>query len=270
VTLKVLWDTLFGRRFLDKPHSDREKILTFANGLTAFRACAAGALLVVAIASNSHSLLLVGLGVSMLFDFVDGHVARLGSGVTVLGAQLDGHADRLAALLVVVGVVVLEGDTMTVVGAVVVWVQFGVLDAFLAGQFLRFQLWSPDHFHRIDENVWLQNWSAGAKFASNVTILLLAIGGSAIVGALALSTALIAMRLASYRGIRDEAKRLTLDEGRRDPLPRPAPLPQSATTPTSAPSRGLWLGSRSRVAREWGRGQRRRPDHEREGEQAKG
>lgn len=243
MTLRALWNTLFGRRWLRAKPGYREKVLTIASVLTVFRACASGALLIVAIASDSRTLLLVGLAVSLLLDFADGTVARFRGAVTTFGAQLDGHADRLAALLVVIGVVILDGDALTVAAAVVVWVQFGIVDGFLANQYLRFGLWSPDHFHQVDERVWRENWSAGAKLASNMTMVLLAAGGPATSAALVLAVALVVMRLVSYQGVRYEARQLAetpyAERSASPPTVNPRRVGQAAEMPEDAPGTGL-------------------------------
>ena len=199
---------LFGRR---RRHADdklREQVCTFANGLTVLRACVTSVIFVLAIVLGSHPLLLSALAISMLMDFLDGFAARSSERETLLGAQLDGLADRLAAVFVVVGVISMHPGAQTIVAAALVWFQFGVVDQFLTSQFLRFGLWSPDHFYEIDERVWWRNWSPLAKLASNTPIALLALGSWLIWPALALALLLIVFRLRAYPAIRDHAEQL--------------------------------------------------------------
>jgi phosphatidylglycerophosphate synthase len=216
---------LFGRRYRAADDCRREDVYTLANGVTVIRAAVAAILLVAAIVSQSHSLLLAGLATSMSLDFADGQIARFGTHptTTLLGAQLDGLADRLAAVLVAIGVVSMNHDVLAVVAAAAVWLQFGIVDQFLSAQFLRFGLWSPDHFHAVDVHTWRMNWSAPAKVASNLPLLLLAIGSSATWAALGLALALAIVRLLSVAKVRMLGRELEeLDLCRSPGDPRPA------------------------------------------------
>ena len=142
----------------------------------------------------------------MALDFLDGFIARSKNSETVFGAQLDGLADRMAAVLLIAGVCSMRGDPVTWVAAGAVWLQFGVLDQLLTSQFLRFGLWSPDHFYAVDEHVWRLNWSALGKFASNLPIALLALGGAATWFACALALVLVVLRLPSYTALSELAR----------------------------------------------------------------
>jgi hypothetical protein len=213
MNLAGLWKTLFGRRVRKAPTKDRERVWTGATALTVARATVAGVIFVYAIIAGSPTLLLVALSVSMLLDFFDGFLARSMQSETIFGAQLDGLADRLAAAFVITGAISMRGDAATVVVALAVWAQFGLVDQFLTGQFLRFGLWSPDHFYAIDERVWRDNWSPPAKLASNLPILFLALGSWPIWGAFALSLALITLRLRSYPTIRAKATAMIEEKG---------------------------------------------------------
>jgi len=207
MTLQDLSELLFAKRERKAEDHRREQILTLATALTTLRACATTAIFVIAIISHSHADLLIALAISMFFDFLDGIAARLRDRETILGAQLDGLADRLAAFFVVAGVITMQGQTQTVIVAAAVWFQFGVVDQFLSAQFLRFGLWSPDHTYVVDRATWRLNWSPQAKFASNLPIALLAVGGWGIWVALGLSATLVVVRLHGYGAIRLQAAR---------------------------------------------------------------
>jgi phosphatidylglycerophosphate synthase len=226
MTAPSLWQILFGRRSRTAEDDMREKVWTWATALTCSRAAVSSAVLVLAIIEQSPDLLLAGLGISMLCDFFDGFIARARNSETVPGAQLDGLADRLATALVAAGVVSMDAGPQTVLAAGAVWLQFGVVDQFFASQFLRFRLWSSDHFYQVDEllgldsalgeRVWRLNWSPLAKLASNLPILFLAFG--LWWAALLLSLALVALRIPDYRPIRELAAT----------LPNPAKSPEPA------------------------------------------
>jgi len=199
-----LWKVLFGRRSRKASPDLREKVITWPNGLTFARAAFSTTVLVAAVIEQSHALLLAGLGISMAFDFADGQLARWRKAETIVGAQLDGVADRLATALAAAGIVSMNPEPLVVIAATTVWVQFGVLDQFLSSQFLRFGLWSSDHFHELEkplgERVWRLNWSALAKLASNLPIVFLAV--ELWWAAIGLSVLLIAVRVPCYRSIR--------------------------------------------------------------------
>lgn len=246
MTPALLWKLLFGRRRRQAEDRRREQILTWPNGVTLLRAAVSTVILVAAIIEQSHGLLFAGLACSMTFDFCDGLLARLAKVETILGAQLDGVADRIATALVAAGVVSMNPDPANVIAATAVWLQFGVMDQLLTSQFLRFGLWSPDHFYELDEpgskplaeGIWQRNWSVPAKLASNLPILLLAIG--AWWAALGLAVALIIMRIPGYRAIRSLAEKLPEAHGK---------IPSEAPAFSPAP-KALYLRHRSRPARE--------------------
>lgn len=190
---------LVQRRVHRSPPRAKEALDSWANALTLTRAAVVTAVLVLAILEDSRGLLLMGLIASWIGDICDGGLARRAGRETVIGAQLDGFADRLTAVFVIAGALVLaDGWTIALVAAAVAWVQFGVLDHLLSVQFLRFDLWSADEFHRVDDRVWLVNWSPIAKMASGVPLLLLALGGAFAWPASVLALMLVVLRLWSF------------------------------------------------------------------------
>jgi phosphatidylglycerophosphate synthase len=219
--MTTLWAYLFGRRCLraEAQPGEREEVLTPANVLTLCRAAGSIAILLFAITQGSNQLLLCGLAFSMVLDFLDGQVARGLREETVLGAQLDGAADRITAALVAGGIVSINGGAQLTIASAMVWIQFGVIDLFFSTQFLRFDLWSPDHFHELSrtwgERIWRRNWSALAKLASNLPILLLAL--QLWWAAASISLLLVIFRVPDYVGVRtlakerDEAKQKKLE-----------------------------------------------------------
>ncbi len=144
-------------------------------------------------------MFVIGLALSWGADVADGHLARKMERESVLGAQLDALADRVTVLTVAVGSVVLaDGSLVAMIAATLVWVQFGVVDQLLFGQFLRFGLWTPDEFHLRHVTVWWLNWSTPAKLVSGMPAGLIALGGPAAFAAMAIAVALIVVRLGCY------------------------------------------------------------------------
>jgi phosphatidylglycerophosphate synthase len=174
-------------------------------------ACAT--LFVLAIARHSEAFMLAGLAANMTLDSLDGEIARRCDKETILGAQLDGAIDRLAVVLLIFSVIAIRGDAATAVIGIVVWLQFGVVDHVLSTQFLRFGLWSPDHFYEIDSHVWRVNWSPLAKLVSNLPVLLLAASPVVAWVGLLPAFALIAVRLWSYGRVRRAAVKLLPELG---------------------------------------------------------
>jgi phosphatidylglycerophosphate synthase len=240
-----LWSTLFGRRSRTAPDRLRERAWTFATALTGMRAATTSAIFIWALISGSRTLLLVGLGTSMVVDFADGLVARSSHKETVIGAQLDGLADRLATVFVIAGAIAMSPGAGAVAVSSLVWLQFGIVDGFLSSQFLRFGLWSPDHFYAIDERAWRLNWSPLAKLASNLPIALLAVGSWLLWPAAALSVVLIPLRISCYPAIKRAAQRQLLElhhaySPRVTGEPQPsAEVPGSEHGSMRAPARAL-------------------------------
>lgn len=234
--LNGLTRILFGRRSRTAEDQRREQIWTVATTLTLFRAIVTSAIFVSAIAMHWYPGVLIGLSVSMSVDFLDGIAARSRSTETILGAQLDGLADRLAVIFVLAGVVLMRGQAPTIVVAACVWLQFGVVDQFLSSQFLRFDLWSPDHFYAIDEQVWRWNWSPQAKLASNTPIILLAVGSWCVWPAALLSIALVALRLPIYMRIRKQAEERIGEQGLAKATARVEREPRPTRQPSHKPA----------------------------------
>ncbi|MGN6276316.1 MAG: CDP-alcohol phosphatidyltransferase family protein [Solirubrobacterales bacterium] len=222
---------MVGRRKRLTPDFRREEIWTLATQITLARAVISTATLLTAVGLQSRLLLVIGLAISMLLDILDGAVARAKKVETILGAQLDGVADRLAAALVLASAVYIAPSTQTAIAAAVVWIQYGVVEQLLNGQFMRFGLWSPDHFYVESESVWRLNWTARAKTASGVPVAAIALG--LWLPALVTAAVLIAVRMPCY------AKIAALAEELPEPHPLPAQSespPQAASAPAAAPA----------------------------------
>jgi CDP-alcohol phosphatidyltransferase len=197
---------LFARRVHRTPYEVRDQILTSANVLTVARALLTSAIMLTAIAIRSPVLLVGGLLLSWLLDIADGHLARRNECESVLGAQLDILADRAVATWAVLGVVVLEqASPLSVCAAAAVWVQLSFFDQLLAGQFLRFGLWTPDEFHLTEPRIWQLNWAPAAKIVDNLPLALLVLRGPFLWAALALALILATIRVVSYLGISQRA-----------------------------------------------------------------
>jgi phosphatidylglycerophosphate synthase len=197
VRIKSLW-TPFGRRSRNAAPRDRELVWTGATMVTLARAVICSVLFVLAIGQHAWSLVLVALITNMVLDTLDGELARRHDHETVFGAQIDGAVDRLVVVLVVAATMSERADTATALLGLVVCLQFALVDHVLSTQFLRFGLWSPDHFYAVDERVWRINWSPVAKLASNVPVVLFVLSPVLAWGALVPAATLIFVRARSY------------------------------------------------------------------------
>jgi phosphatidylglycerophosphate synthase len=205
--LRAFW-TPFGRRYRNADPFDRERAWTAATAITLLRAVLCSGLVVLAVARSSTSFMLIALVTNMVLDTLDGEVARRRRLETILGAQLDGAVDRLIVVLVVLTAVSVRDTAASALLGVIVCVQFAGVDHILSTQFLRFGLWSPDHFFVIDERVWSANWSPLAKLVSNVPILLFTVSEHSAWAALPVACAIIAVHARSYRRVRELARAL--------------------------------------------------------------
>lgn len=211
----ALHGVLFARRIHRTPHRIRDQVLTSANVLTLARAIVISAAMLTAVVTRSPALLVGGLLLSWLLDIADGRLARWQKCESVLGAQLDILADRAVATWAVLGVVVFnDASPLSVCAGAAVWVQLSFFDQLLAGQFLRFGLWTPDEFHLTEPRVWKLNWAPAAKVVDNLPLALLVLQGPFLWIALALALVLASIRVVSYLGITQRAGM----EGFYDPL----------------------------------------------------
>jgi phosphatidylglycerophosphate synthase len=206
----------------------RDEIWTWATRATLARAVISAALLLFAIAERSQALLVFALALSMALDMLDGYIARKQLSETILGAQLDALADRMTAALVLAGAVYDAPSATAAIAAAAVWMQYGIVEQFLNGQFLRFGLWSPDHFYDVSPVVWRLNWSAPAKAASGVPVALIAL--QQWWPALGVAAALILVRVACYPRIAEEARKWPeARPAKEEPPAPPAPLVMSGS-----------------------------------------
>jgi CDP-diacylglycerol--glycerol-3-phosphate 3-phosphatidyltransferase len=190
-----IFGLLLSKRYHRSPSEVKDRCVTGANIATCLRAVIVSGLVIAACVDRSRSLLLIALLVNWGGDMLDGYVARRTERETVLGAQLDYSVDRLVATGVIVTAVALDHESVAViVGSVVVWFQYGVLDHLLCPQFLRFDLWSPDEYWVRNELAWRVNWSPIAKLVGHLPLLLLALGVVGVIPSITIAAALMCVR----------------------------------------------------------------------------
>jgi phosphatidylglycerophosphate synthase len=216
-TSAYLTRLLFGRRVHRTAARYKHLPWTSANGVTVARFVLTTPVLLLAVIEQSRPLMLVGLLASWGLDIADGFLARHRGRETVIGAQLDILADRMTAIWVGLGVVVLgNASALAVSASALVLVQLCFLDQLLASQFLFFRRWSPDEFHLEDRGVWRLNWAPAAKMLGNLPLGFLALGGSFLWAALALTAFLVVVRVLSYAWMRPLIDQIVTLEGHYD------------------------------------------------------
>lgn len=172
-------------------------IATWANAVTAIRTVACCVMFAVAAADNSAAWNVAGLITFWLLDIADGWLARRLHQETRLGAQFDILADRLLVALFYMNHLSWHHDLILPIALFLV--QFMLLDHYLSNQFLRFDLVSPNYFHRVDRIIWLLNWSAPAKLANTALVTTLLVAVRAPGWATAATLALVAVKVYSLR-----------------------------------------------------------------------
>jgi len=172
------------------------------------RALVCSALIVTGIAARDPTRVLEALALNMALDSADGAVARRSRRETVFGAQADGAVDRFLAMAVILTIALFRGSALAGMQALVVCCQFVLVDQILCAQFLRFGLWSPDHFYVVDETVWRLNWSPLAKLLGNAPVLLFTVSTSTAWIAVPVAMSLIVSRVYSYALVRVRARTL--------------------------------------------------------------
>lgn len=145
-----------------------ERVLTWANLVTAIRLIACLVVFGFAAAMHSERLNFLGLGLYWALDMLDGFLARRLGQETRLGAQMDILADRLLVFFFYLNY--LSFHPALLVPIVLFVVQFAGIDHYLSNQFMRWPVLSPNYFYVVDRTIWLWNWSAPGKLLNSAVI----------------------------------------------------------------------------------------------------
>ncbi|TDD62475.1 CDP-alcohol phosphatidyltransferase family protein [Kribbella antibiotica] len=131
------------------------------------------AMVIAAIAFRTHDLtwLILGYATYWLGDMADGAVARRRNEESEGGAVFDIVCDRACSFLLAAAFMAAFPET---IGPLAVFlVQFGVLDTMLS---LSFLLWrgtlSPNYFYKVDDPIYLWNWSKPAKAVNTAAVVI--------------------------------------------------------------------------------------------------
>ncbi|TWD80118.1 CDP-diacylglycerol--glycerol-3-phosphate 3-phosphatidyltransferase [Kribbella amoyensis] len=139
-----------------------ELLLGWPNRITLVRTVIAMAVATAAFLTGDFVWLVAGYLTYWLGDSLDGGVARYLKQETVVGAVFDIVCDRACCSLLAAAFMATYPE---VVGPLAIFLfQFGVLDTMLS---LAFLLWpdtlSPNYFYKVDQKIYIWNWSRIAK-----------------------------------------------------------------------------------------------------------
>ncbi|ADB35669.1 CDP-alcohol phosphatidyltransferase [Kribbella flavida DSM 17836] len=146
-------------------------LLGVPNRITLIRTVLSMLVAAVAFRTGALSLLVAGYAVYWLGDMADGAVARWRNEESEAGAVFDIVCDRACSFLLAAAFMATFPDT---IGPLAIFlVQFGVLDTMLS---LAFLLWpgslSPNYFYRVDQKLYVWNWSKPAKAVNTAAVVI--------------------------------------------------------------------------------------------------
>lgn len=127
----------------------------------------------LAILKGEETYNFIGLGIHWLGDVLDGMYARKFKQETILGAEIDIIADRVETLFFYL--IFLSFHPQLYFPAVVYILDFAFVDFYLSYQFLKFDLISPNYFFKVDQTVYLLNYSPAGKFCNSTVVTLILI-----------------------------------------------------------------------------------------------
>jgi phosphatidylglycerophosphate synthase len=152
-------------------------LLGVPNRITLVRTVLAMLIATVAFRTGDLGWLVGGYAAYWIGDMADGAAARLRNEETITGAVFDIVCDRACCFLLAAAFMATYPH---VIGPLAIFlIQFGVLDTMLS---LAFLLWpdciSPNYFYRIDQQIWVWNWSKVAKAFNTASVVISLVIGS--------------------------------------------------------------------------------------------
>lgn len=151
----------------------RQQLYTWANLATTVRLVLGLGAFGVALVQRDETWNYIGLAIYWSLDMLDGFLARRFKQETLFGAQYDILADRIQVAFFYLNYASLYPGKVVVITLFLL--QFMVFDHYLSNQFLRWNIISPNYFHRIDQAIFRLLWSPLGKAANTglVTILII-------------------------------------------------------------------------------------------------
>lgn len=160
------------RERIFKPRTS-DSFYSEANIITLVRLAGSLAFFALAIIKQSPTYNFIGLGVHWFGDVLDGLCARKCKQETILGAEIDIIADRVETLFFYI--IFLHFHPNLIVPAVIYILDFAFVDFYLSYQFLKYGIISPNYFYKVDQTVYVLNYSPVAKFCNSTVVTLILI-----------------------------------------------------------------------------------------------
>ncbi len=197
-----------------------ERYYSEANLITCARLVGSLIFFILAIIHQNHIYNYIGFIIHWLMDFIDGWYARNFKQETIFGAELDIIADRFEIFFFFV--IFLFFHPQLYLPAALYLIDYGFIDFYLSYQFIKFDIISPNYFYKVDDTVYLLNYSPGGKFINSSAVILLLIFLPQISGlVVVLACALIVVktysifRLAQIEKVQCAQLNQAVDEGER-------------------------------------------------------
>lgn len=115
----------------------------------------------------------IGLAVHWFGDVADGFYARRFKQETILGAEIDIIADRIETLFFYVNF--LHFQPTLYIPVAIYLLDFAFVDFYLSYQFLKYNIISPNYFYKVDQTVYILNFSPVGKFCNSTVVTLILI-----------------------------------------------------------------------------------------------
>lgn len=142
-----------------------------ANIITYLRLSASMTFFVLAILRSNPMYNYIGFVIHWWVDFIDGYVARKFKQETIFGAEIDIIVDRIEILFFYV--IFLHFRPYLFLPVALYLIDYAFIDFYLSYQFIKFDIISPNYFHKVNKRVYLLNYSPGGKFSNSSVITLL-------------------------------------------------------------------------------------------------
>ncbi|MFC1724052.1 CDP-alcohol phosphatidyltransferase family protein [candidate division KSB1 bacterium] len=150
-----------------------DSYLTEANLITLIRLVLSITFYTMAVIEQNPTYNLIGFGIHLIGDFIDGACAKLFKQETILGAEIDLIADRIEVIYFYVNL--LHFNSELYLPVLIYLMDYAFVDFYLGYQFNKYDIISPDYFFKVDKTVHLLNFSKVGKFVNSTLFAVLVI-----------------------------------------------------------------------------------------------
>ena len=147
--------------------------LTEANLITLIRLVLSITFYTLAVIEHNPTYNLIGFGIHLIGDFIDGACAKIFKQETILGAEIDLIADRIEVIYFYVNL--LHFNSGLYLPVLIYLMDYAFVDFYLGYQFNKYDIISPDYFFKVDTTVYKLNFSKVGKFVNSTLFAVLVI-----------------------------------------------------------------------------------------------